>query len=346
MVGVMATQQSNRRRARITPDRRNQELRRSLRDFLGQPDRRAMLREATAMLNRCLEPESVSVIQLGPSDGAQRVVAQAGSISILRRLMESAEFRQVLTTVFRYRHPVMFSDLTRSGWRNSPRAVLARSHGRVIICRIDGIGRPYGALTVRARPGTLFGRAEAKLVDGVAALLSVVLGRLERESRVRETLSQYRQLVERGDDVMFLATVRPRLRITYVSPGIELLTGYRPSDFYENPGLIEKVVHPDDLPAVRADLAQPERLTGRLWIRLMGRDGRLAGVSVSRSPIHDPRGKVIAVHGSVGRAWDQVVEPEAFRSRVEATTALLEGPPLNGPPSMIVRHLPYPLEAA
>src|SRR5207302_5441499 len=251
MVGVMATQQSNRRRARITPDGGNQELLRSLRDFLGQPDRRAMLREATAMLNRCLEPESVSIIQLGPVDGAQRVVAQAGSISILRRLMESAEFRQVLATVFRYRHPVMFSDLTRSGWRNSPRAALARSHGSVIICRIDGIRRPYGALTVRARPGALFGRAEAKLVDGVAALLSMVLGRLERESRVRETLSQYRQLVEGGDDVMFLATVRPRLRITYVSPGIELLTGYRPSDFYEKPGLIEKVVHPDDLQAVR-----------------------------------------------------------------------------------------------
>src|SRR5256714_14062238 len=127
----MATQQTNRRRARITPDRRNQELLRSLRDFLGQPDRRAMLQEVTAMLNRTLEPESVSIIQLGPLDGAQRVVAQAGSVSILRRLMGSAEFRQVLTTVFRYRHPVMFSDLTKAGRRNSLRAVLGRSQGRV-----------------------------------------------------------------------------------------------------------------------------------------------------------------------------------------------------------------------
>ena len=341
----MATQQSNRRRARITPDRRNQELLRSLRDLLGQPARRAMLQEATAMLNRSLEPESVSIIQLGPLDGAQRVVAQAGSISILRRLMGSAEFRQVLTTVFRYRHPVMFSDLTKAGRRNSLRAVLGRSQGRVIICRIDGIRRPYGALTVRARPGALFGRAEAQLVDGVAALLSVVLGRLEKESRVRETLSQYRQLVEGGDDVMFLAAVKPRLRITYVSPGIELLTGYRPSDFYEKPGLIEKVVHPDDLPAIRADLAQPERITGRLWIRLMSKGGRLVWVSVSRSPIHDPRGRVIAVQGSIVRAWDQVVEREALRSRAEATTAILQGRRLNGALLLIVRHLRYLLDA-
>jgi PAS domain S-box-containing protein len=304
-----------------------------------------MLQEATAMLNRSLEPESVSIIQLGPLDGAQRVVAQAGSISILRRLMGSAEFRQVLTMVFRYRHPVMFSDLTKAGRRNSLRAVLGRSQGRVIICRIDGIRRPYGALTVRARPGALFGRAEAQLVDGVAALLSVVLGRLEKESRVRETLSQYRQLVEGGDDVMFLAAVKPRLRITYVSPGIELLTGYRPSDFYEKPGLIEKVVHPDDLPAIRADLAQPERITGRLWIRLMSKGGRLVWVSVSRSPIHDPRGRVIAVQGSIGRAWDQVVELEALRSRAEATTAILQGRRLNGALLLIVRHLRYLLDA-
>src|SRR5207248_9688957 len=126
--------------------------------------------------------------------------------------------------------PGRVAELAKAGRGESPRAVLGRSHGRVIICRIDGIRRPYGALSVRARPGALYGRAEAKLIDGVAALLSVVLGRLEKESSVRETLSQYRQLVERGDDVMFLATVRPRLRIRYVSPGIELLTGYRPSD--------------------------------------------------------------------------------------------------------------------
>src|SRR5438067_12701640 len=110
---------------------------------------------------------------MGPQEAAQRVVAHAGSMSILRRLMGSAEFRQVLTTVFRYRHPVMFSDLTKAGRRNSPRAVLGRSHGRVIIFRIDSIRRPYGALPVRARRGALCGTAEAKLVDGVAALLAV-----------------------------------------------------------------------------------------------------------------------------------------------------------------------------
>jgi signal transduction histidine kinase len=341
----MAIRQSNRRRARITPDRRNQELLRSLRGLLGQRDRRAILREATAMLKRALEPESVWITQLGPLDGSRRVIARAGSTSILGRLTESAEFRRVLSTAFRYKHPVMFSDLARPGRGNSQRAVLGGSYGRVIICRIDGVRHPYGALTVRARPGALFGSAEAKLVDGVAAVLSALLGRLEKEARVRVTLSQYRQLVERGDEVMFLATVRPRLRIRYISPGIELLTGYRPSDFYDKPGLIERVVHPDDLPVVRADLAQPERLTGRLWIRLMGRDRRPAWVSVSRSPIHDARGTVIAVQGSLGPAWDQVVEREALRSRAEATAAILQGRRLNGALLMIVRHLRYLLEA-
>src|SRR5437867_13049799 len=105
MVGVMATQQSNRRRARITPDRRNQELLHSLRDFLEQPDRRAILREATAMLNRCLEPESVSIIQLGPLDGAQRVVAHAGPMSILRQLIVTGDFVQVYPLASPSRHP-------------------------------------------------------------------------------------------------------------------------------------------------------------------------------------------------------------------------------------------------
>src|SRR2546421_7053618 len=96
----MAIGRSNRRRARITPDRRNQELLRSLRDLLGQRDRRAILREATAMLNRSLEPESVWITQLGPLDGSRRVMARAGSTSILKPLMKSAELRQVLSAGF------------------------------------------------------------------------------------------------------------------------------------------------------------------------------------------------------------------------------------------------------
>jgi PAS domain S-box-containing protein len=341
----MATEQSNRRPARTTPDRSNQELLGSLRELLSQRDRGAILREATAMINRSLEPESVWITQLSPPDGSRRVIARAGSMSILRQLMGSAEFRQVLSMISRYRHAVIFSDLPKPGRGNSPRAILGRSHGRVIVCRIDGNRRPYGALTVRARPDAPFGRAEAKLVDGVAALVSMLLGRLERKSSLRETLSHYRQLVERGDDVMFLATVRPQLRITYVSPGIELLTGYRPSDFYEKPGLIAKVVHPDDLPVVRADLAEPERLTGTRWIRLRSRGGRPAWVSVSRSPIRDPRGRVTAVQGSVARVWDQVVEREALRSRAEAMAAILQGRRLNGALLTIVRHLRHLLEA-
>ncbi|TMF48384.1 MAG: hypothetical protein E6I24_05705, partial [Chloroflexi bacterium] len=54
---------------------------------------------------------------------------------------------------------------------------------------------------------------------------------------------------------------------------------------------------------------------------------------------------MIAVQGSIGRAWDQVVEREALSSRAEATTAILQGRRLNGALLLIVRHLRYLLEA-
>jgi PAS domain S-box-containing protein len=337
----VAIQQSQ-RRARVRPDRADQELLRSLRDVLVQRDRTAIFREATAMLNRSLGPESVWIIRL---DGSQRVIAQAGSISILKRLMQRAEFRRVLSTVFQHSHPLMLPDLTDGRERESARDVVEHAQGRLIICRIDGGQRPFGALTIRARPDAPFGRAEAKFVDGVAQLLSGMLRRLERESAVRESMSRYRQLVDRGNDVMFQADIRTQLRVTYISPNIEGLTGYRPSDFYQNPELATQIVHPDDLPTVLADLAQPERLTGRTWLRIVGRDRRPAWVSVSRSPIYDRHGRVVAVQGSLGRITDQVVEREALRSRAEATATILQGRPFSGALRAVVRHLRYVLDA-
>jgi signal transduction histidine kinase len=337
----VAIQQSQ-RRARVRPDRADQELLRSLRDVLVQRDRTAILREAATMLNRSLAPESVWIIRL---DGSQRVVAQAGSNSILKRLMERAEFRQVLSTIFRHSQPLMLPDLTDRRAGESARDIPERSQGRLIICRIDGGQRPFGALTIRARPDAPFGRAEAKLVDGVAQLLSVMLKRLERESALRETMGRYRQLVDRGNDVMFQADIRTQARFTYIGPNIEGLTGYRPSDFYQNPELARQIVHPDDLPMVIADCAHLERLTGTLWLRIVGRDRRPAWVSMSRSPIYDRQGRVVAVQGSLSRITEQVVEREALRSRAEATATILQGRPFSAALRAIVRHLRYVLDA-
>jgi PAS domain-containing protein len=82
-----------------------------------------------------------------------------------------------------------------------------------------------------------------------------------------------------------MAILEPRFRFTFLSPSIEEMTGYTPAEFYRDPDLIFRILHPDDLSAIRTDLAQPERLIGRVWLRLIGRDERRVWVSVSRSTI-------------------------------------------------------------
>jgi len=38
----------------------------------------------------------------------------------------------------------------------------------------------------------------------------------------------------------------PKGKLIYISPSCERISGYRPDEYYENPHLIEEIIHPDD----------------------------------------------------------------------------------------------------
>ena len=75
----------------------------------------------------------------------------------------------------------------------------------------------------------------------------------------------------------------PGEKIIHVSAECEVISGYSPDDFFQNPDLFEKLLHPDDLPAYQSVLKSKEashhlEFTGRIthkdgtirWIHLIG----------------------------------------------------------------------------
>src|SRR3712207_7700949 len=96
---------------------------------------------------------------------------------------------------------------------------------------------------------------EARLVaSGPGEVLSVVRDVTERklvEQELRESEERFRLLTENARDVIFRYRLDPTFGYDYVSPSVETLTGYAPEEFYADPMLSFRLIHPEDRKSTR-----------------------------------------------------------------------------------------------
>ncbi|MFN2442558.1 MAG: PAS domain-containing protein, partial [Thermoanaerobaculia bacterium] len=138
----------------------------------------------------------------------------------------------------------------------------------------------------------------------VHPLATVVLGLLfaqrVRNYRVRETLSEsesrFRLLAENASDMIFRVELVPRQRFTYVSPSSVKLTGYSPEEYYADPGLAHRTVHPEDRHMLEEGAAGKGADAHRVmrWIR---KDGEIIWAEQRTTPIFDVHGELVALEG-------------------------------------------------
>ncbi len=109
---------------------------------------------------------------------------------------------------------------------------------------------------------------------------------------------RFRALIEHGLDYMIFSRyqVHPVRCTEYVSPSVEQITGYRPEEFYSNPDLLFRLVHPDDLEKLQKlatfeDVDAPREPLTLRWIR---KDGTTLWIEQIIVPILDDDGTLIA----------------------------------------------------
>ncbi len=115
------------------------------------------------------------------------------------------------------------------------------------------------------------------------------------ESATRQRAEvHFRELVENAKDLIFRYGHNP-LGCEYVNPAVKDMLGYTPEEFYVDPRLAFKIVHPDDRPTLEATLQDGSTLrVTRRWIHKNGKVIRCQGVYV---PIYDEDGNLVAVEG-------------------------------------------------
>ena len=85
--------------------------------------------------------------------------------------------------------------------------------------------------------------ADGKTI-GLLCIGQDITDRKQTEEALRESEERYRTVADFAHDWEYW--VAPDGRYLYVSPSCERITGYRSEDFVNDPGLFEKIVHPDD----------------------------------------------------------------------------------------------------
>ena len=138
------------------------------------------------------------------------------------------------------------------------------------------------------------GRFVDERFAGVLSVFTDISERVRAERELRGSEEQYRELVEDISDVIY--AIDGDGVVTYVSPVIESLTGYTPSELIGHP--FANVIHPEDLPRVRENYQRV--LSGQTQAneyRFVTRSAEIRWARTSSRPMLDDGGHVVGVRG-------------------------------------------------
>ncbi|MBP7586034.1 MAG: PAS domain S-box protein [Spirochaetes bacterium] len=100
-----------------------------------------------------------------------------------------------------------------------------------------------------------FNARSRELIESIAAQVGAVIARLKAEDAVRDSERKYRQLVEKGNNIIFTADAAGI--ITYVSSSIKMLLGFDAAEMTGRP--FAEFIYPGDLEYITSKFRELER---------------------------------------------------------------------------------------
>jgi PAS domain S-box-containing protein len=115
-------------------------------------------------------------------------------------------------------------------------------------------------------------------------------------------------------------------RLLYCSPACERITGYSPHEFASDPGLFDRIVHPDDRAVFREHLrtAWGEREAGAVDFRIVRRDGAVRWIGHACQAVTTPDGTPLGRRVSNRDITEQKAAEEALRLANAYNRCLIE----------------------
>ncbi len=134
------------------------------------------------------------------------------------------------------------------------------------------------------------------LVDQRERQRQIDLVRLS-ENLVEASQKRYRVLAEHAPDWEFW--LNPEGRFEYVSPACIKVSGHPAEDFYNDPGLMLRILHPEDRPVFQAHLDADDDADEehRMLLRVIDRDGNVHWIEHQCRKVYDAQGVYLGRRG-------------------------------------------------
>lgn len=130
---------------------------------------------------------------------------------------------------------------------------------------------------------------------------------------LRESEKKFRLLAENAQDLIYRYEFVPKRGFTYVSPSATKITVYTPEEYYADPDLVFKIVHPDDRYILEKIAKGEIKLDEPVTVRWIKKDGTVFWTEQRNTPIYDSDGNLIAVEGIARDVTDRKRLEEKLR---------------------------------
>ncbi len=120
----------------------------------------------------------------------------------------------------------------------------------------------------------------------------------QREESLKDSELRYRTVADFTSDWEYW--IMPDNTLRYVSPSCEQISGYSADEFYADPKLLTRIIHPDDLPLYAGHthrlsaMGVPESID----YRIRTKEGETRWISHTCRPVHDPDGHALGRRAS------------------------------------------------
>lgn len=121
--------------------------------------------------------------------------------------------------------------------------------------------------------------------------------RNQAEKAEKEARDRFELFTKSARDMIYRMRLKPAPAMEYMSPSVELFVGYTAEDFYKDPDLIFRCIHPDDAGALDEAMKHPETYDRPVAFRWLHKDGSVTWAEDVWVPMRDATGEIVAVDG-------------------------------------------------
>jgi len=153
-------------------------------------------------------------------------------------------------------------------------------------------------------------------------ILLIYVQQTKKELRARE--ERFRLLAENARDLIYRYQLKPIPRFEYVSPSATAITGYTPEEFYNDPQMCFRLIHPDDEPLIESIKNLVVLTEQPIILRWIKKGGELIWVEQHNTPVYDKTGDIIAFESIVRDITERKLATDKLKDSEERYRRLVE----------------------